>query len=115
MKTIDKPHADPAVPADGLAALEARAGHVAGRLAAMANPKRLMILCRLAEGEASVGELQAVVGLSQSALSQHLARLREAGMVATRREAQTIHYRLSDDETRAMMAALYEVFCAGVR
>ena len=102
-------------PGDGLAALEARAGHVAGRLTAMANPKRLLILCRLAEGEASVGELQAVVGLSQSALSQHLARLREAGMVATRREAQTIHYRLSDDETRAVMAALYEVFCADAR
>ncbi len=101
--------------ADDLAALEARAGHVAGRLAAMGNPKRLLILCRLAEGEASVGELQSVVGLSQSALSQHLARLREAGMVATRREAQTIHYRLSDDQTRALMSALYQVFCAGAR
>ena len=77
-----------------------------------ANPRRLMILCRLAEGEASVGDLQRFVGLSQSALSQHLARLRGAGMVATRREAQTIYYRLADADTRALMVALYQIFCA---
>lgn len=101
-----------------LADLEAKAGHVAARLAEAGNPKRLLILCHLAKlekegtGEASVGALQDVIGLSQSALSQHLARLRAAGMVATRRESQTIHYRLADDETRALMAALYGVFCA---
>ena len=114
MKTAEAT-ANPVAAAEAMAALEARAGHVAARLSVMANAKRLLILCRLAEGEASVGELQAVVGLSQSALSQHLARLREAGMVATRREAQMIHYRLSDGETRALMGALYEVFCADVR
>lgn len=97
---------------DDIAALEERADYVAERLGLIANPKRLLILCRLAEGEASVGELQKKVGLSQSALSQHLGRMREAGLVATRREAQTIHYRLADDDTRAVMAALYDVFCA---
>lgn len=101
--------------------LEARAEHVAARLSEVANPKRLLILCHLAgkgldqagpPGEASVGELQSVTGLGQSALSQHLARLRAAGMVATRRDGQTIHYRLGDDETSALMRALYETFCA---
>lgn len=96
----------------GLAELEARAGHVSARLAMMANPKRLLILCRLAEGETSVGELLSIAGLSQSALSQHLARLRASGLVATRREGQSIRYRLADREARALMAALYDIFCA---
>lgn len=100
-----------AAPAVPMAVLEERADEVAGRLTMIANPKRLLILCRLAEGEASVGELQAVAGLSQSALSQHLARLRAAGTVATRREAQTIFYRLADPDISALMAALYEIFC----
>jgi DNA-binding transcriptional ArsR family regulator len=94
-----------------IAALEERAEHVAGRLALAANPKRLLILCELATGEKSVGALQAKVGLGQSALSQHLARLRDAGMVTTRREAQTIFYRLGDPEVEALMAALYDAFC----
>ncbi len=106
-------------PADAnrdLSELERRAEHVAARLAELANPKRLLILCHLAKkesegGEASVGELQDVVGLSQSALSQHLARLRAAGMVATRRESQTIYYRLADEEMRTIMHGLYETFC----
>jgi DNA-binding transcriptional ArsR family regulator len=95
--------------------LQQQAEYVAGRLGLMANPSRLLILCRLAEGEASVGEIQKRVGLSQSALSQHLARLREAGMVATRREAQTIHYRIADAEVEAMMRALYDVFCGPLK
>lgn len=103
----------PADPGGALAELQKRAEHVAGRLDLMANPRRLMILCRLAEGEASVGGLQAVVGISQSALSQHLARLRAAGIVATRRESQTIHYRIADPDVSAMMIALYDIFCAG--
>lgn len=107
--------ATPTGDGQALAVLEQHADHVAGRLALIANAKRLLILCRLAEGEASVGELQAGVGLSQSALSQHLGRLRAAGMVATRREAQTIHYRLADGEIRSLMEALYQVFCASVR
>ena len=114
-----------AVGADDVAALEERAVHVAARLAEVANAKRLLVLCHLAKletraagnaagnavGEASVGELQRAVGLSQSALSQHLARLRAAGMVATRRSGQCILYRLADDETRRLMHALYKTFC----
>nr|WP_111299718.1 metalloregulator ArsR/SmtB family transcription factor [Paracoccus saliphilus] len=91
--------------------MQARADHVATRLALVANAKRLLILCQLAQGERSVGALQQAVGLSQSALSQHLARLREAGMVDTRRESQTIHYRISDPDIALLMAALYETFC----
>jgi ArsR family transcriptional regulator len=73
-----------------------------------------LILCRLAEGEASVGALQDVAGLSKAALSQHLARLRGGGVVATRREAHTIHYRLADPQMEAVMAAPYDTFCRGV-
>lgn len=98
-------------PTRSVAALQEKADLVAERLALVANAKRLLILCELAQGERSVGALQAAVGLGQSALSQHLARLREAGMVATRREAQTIHYRIGDAQTQKLMAALYEAYC----
>lgn len=101
----------PGRPATALAELEARAAVVAGKLSLVANDRRLMILCRLAEGECSVGALQETVSISQSALSQHLARLREAGIVATRREGQTVIYRLDDPDTIALMTALYDVFC----
>lgn len=94
-----------------VAALQAKADHVAGRLALLANARRLLILCELVQGERPVGALQAAVGLGQSALSQHLAKLREAGMVDTRREGQTIHYRISDPDVQVLMAALYEAFC----
>lgn len=97
--------------ASSLATLQEKADHVAGRLALVANAKRLLILCELVQGERSVSALQGAVGLGQSALSQHLARLREAGMVDTRREGQTIHYRISDPDVQVLMAALYEVFC----
>lgn len=91
--------------------LAERAEHVSQLLALLANRNRLLILCRLAEGEASVGALQEAVGLSQSALSQHLAKLRAGDVVATRREAQTIYYRIGDAQTEQVMAALYDVFC----
>lgn len=94
-----------------LSEIEQRATEVAAMLALMGNPRRLMILCRLAEGESPVAALATEVGLSSSALSQHLARLRDAGMVATRREGQTIHYRLASPEARQVMNALYDVFC----
>jgi ArsR family transcriptional regulator len=74
-----------------LADLESRAADAARLLGALANPRRLIVLCRLAlDGERTVGELAAVVGLSQSALSQHLAVLREQGIVSTRREAERV-------------------------
>lgn len=87
---------------------------MAGRLALVSNAKRLLILCELVKGERSVGSLQAAVGLSQSALSQHLAKLRDADMVETRRESQTIYYRIGDKELELLMAALYEAFCKDV-
>ncbi|PIW30046.1 MAG: ArsR family transcriptional regulator [Rhodospirillales bacterium CG15_BIG_FIL_POST_REV_8_21_14_020_66_15] len=75
-------------------------------LKAMSNPHRLLVLCHLARGEKCVGELEAIVGLSQSALSQHLARLRHDGIVKTRRDAQTIYYSLQGDEATTIIEAL---------
>ncbi len=82
-------------------------------LKAMSNERRLMVLCHLSLGERSVGELERLVGLSQSALSQHLARLRRDKLVDTRRDKQTIYYSLSSPEVRAIMGTVYEVFCGG--
>lgn len=81
-------------------------------LTMLANPARLRILCELHQGERSVSALEAVVGLSQSALSQHLAKLRASSLVKTRREAQTIHYSIADDRARRILAVLYELYCA---
>ena len=84
-----------------------RVDQVAMRLSLMANPSRLLALCHLIEvGEACVGDIQRAVGLGQSALSQHLARLRESGIVATRRDRQMIYYRIADRETETMVSAL---------
>ena len=94
--------------------LQSRALRAAGLLKAMANPVRLMVLCQLAEGEKSVGELEGVAGVSQSALSQHLALLRERGVVRSRREGQSIFYALDGPEAPALLAALYEVYCRKV-
>lgn len=98
-----------------LGELERRALRAAGLLKAMANPVRLLVLCQLAEGEKSVGELESVVDVSQSALSQHLALLRHRGLVKGRRDGQTIVYSLSGREAPALLAALYEVYCSKVR
>jgi DNA-binding transcriptional ArsR family regulator len=95
--------------------LTSRSEDVAELLKAMANSHRLLILCELHKGERSVSELEAVAPLSQSALSQHLAKLREAGVVATRREAQSIHYSLADPRVASLIATLYELFCAPVK
>lgn len=77
-----------------------------GLLRALANPQRLKILSLLAGGELSVGDLQTHIALTQSALSQHLAKLRAQRLVVTRRQAQTIYYRIVDDEALAMARAL---------
>lgn len=93
-------------------ALQAKAGEVAGILAALANDRRLLILCKLVEvGEATVGTLAAEVGLSQSALSQHLARMREEGIVAFRRESQTVWYRIADARIETLLSALHRLYC----
>ena len=87
------------------------ATQAASLLRALANERRLMILCRLADGERSVGDLQSLLGLSQSALSQHLAVLRQESIVATRREGQTIRYRIADPAALRVVATLVDIFC----
>jgi len=94
-----------------MAKLQSNAVRACNLLKAMANPARLMVLCQIAEGEKSVGELERSVGLSQSGLSQHLAVLRSKDLVTTRREAQTIYYSLASAEAGAVMATLYDAFC----
>lgn len=95
-----------------LARFEKKAGNVASLLKAMANARRLMLLCKLAEhGEMTAGDLARDVSLSQSACSQHLARMREQGLVAYRRESQALWYRIADPRTEALMTRLYELYC----
>lgn len=93
-------------------AMEAKAAEVARVLAALANPRRLELLCVLIEmGEANVGTLVDRVGAAQSAVSQHLARMRAEGVVAFRREGQTLWYRIADDRIEALIAELHRVYC----
>ncbi len=92
-------------------ALHTSARRASTLLKSMGNPHRLVVLCQLLAGERSVGELERLVGLSQSALSQHLARLRRDGLVKTRRSAQTIYYSLSGEEASAVLATLYRLYC----
>jgi DNA-binding transcriptional ArsR family regulator len=84
----------------------------AGLLTAMANPKRLMILCSLVEGEVPVGVLATQVGLSQSALSQHLSKLRAQKLVKTRRDAQTIYYSSTSEAVIKILGTLEDIYCA---
>jgi DNA-binding transcriptional ArsR family regulator len=98
--------------AGDLAGLEANADEAAQFLKLLANEQRLLILCHLVvSGEMSVGALADAVGLSQSALSQHLARLREDNLVAFRREAQTLHYKVVDPRTVQLLKTLKRIFC----
>ena len=94
------------------ALLQEGAQQAAAFLRALGNESRLLVLCLLGKhGELSVGALQAEVGLGQSALSQHLARLREDGLVASRREGQTVYYRIDDPRAGRMFDLLAELFC----
>ena len=95
-----------------LTELHDMATHACELLKAMANEWRLMILCQLAEGEKSVGELQHRLGLSQSALSQHLAILRREKIVRSKKHAQSVIYSLTGDEATKVMESLHEIFCA---
>lgn len=102
----------PQAPAD-LATFEAKATMVAGLLRTLANERRLMVLCKLVEwGEASVGALAEAVGLSQSATSQHLAKMREEGLVAYRREGQTLWYRVAEPRTELLLGYLQKLYCS---
>ncbi len=91
--------------------MQENARRASALLKAMSNEHRLMILCQLLHGERSVGELERLIGLSQSALSQHLARLRRDDLVRTRRQAQTIFYSLHGDEASAVISTLYGLYC----
>lgn len=91
--------------------MESNAAKACSLLKAMANEVRLVVLCQLIEGEKTVGELQEAAGLSQSAMSQHLAVLREQDVVATRREGQSVYYRLSSPEATAIMETLHGQYC----
>lgn len=88
-----------------------QAEKAAALLASMSNPHRLRILCELHGGELTVGDLQNRIGISQSNLSQQLARLRDAKLVATRRESQKIFYALASDEVVQVIHVLHELFC----
>jgi ArsR family transcriptional regulator, virulence genes transcriptional regulator len=100
-------------PTEDFEALEQKAAEVSQTLRLLAHDKRLLVLCRLVqEPELSVTDLCEEVHLSQSALSQHLAKLRADGLVTTRREGQTIYYRLADGRVASLLAALYDIYCA---
>ncbi len=92
--------------------LESRAAEAAQMLKLLANENRLLILCRLVIArEMPVGAIVEAVGLSQSAVSQHLAKLRDDGLVATRRDAQTIYYRIADKNVARVIAVLKDIYC----
>lgn len=81
-------------------------------LKALANRHRLMIVCQLVDGERAVGDLADRLGIRQTTVSQHLALLRKDGVVASRRDGQTIYYRIGNDSARAVVETLYRCFCA---
>ena len=91
--------------------LEENAEEAARLLKIMSHPSRLMVLCHLMKEESPVSRLNEAIPLSQSALSQHLAGLRQAGLVETRRESQVIHYRLKSRAVAGILEALYRIFC----
>ena len=95
---------------DGIA-LRRNAEQASQLLKTVANPHRLMILCTLIDGELSVGALNERIDVTQSTLSQHLAILRAAALVNTRREAQTIYYSLQGREVQSLMDCLYSIYC----
>ena len=97
--------------AGGASDMQAHAAEAAGIMKALGNESRLMILCLLADGERSVGELNDVIPLSQSALSQQLARLRQQGLVKTRRQSQTVFYRLADGPADRIIHLLHDIYC----
>lgn len=92
--------------------LEPKIEQAAELMTMLSQPMRLRVLCGLAEGERSVGDLALVCGLSQPAMSFHLRKLRDAGIVDTRREGQTIFYRVTSGEVRAVLEVLYRLYCA---
>ena len=95
----------------GLEQFQQSAGEATRLLRSLSNEHRLMILCQLGDGELQVSQLQALVGLSQSALSQHLARLREDGLVSARKSGTAVFYRVADPAALQVIGVLAEIFC----
>jgi DNA-binding transcriptional ArsR family regulator len=91
--------------------MEQNADRASQLLSAMANPKRLLILCNLVGQELNVGQLADKVALGQSPLSQHLSKLRAWGLVKTRRDGQQINYALASDEVKQVLSTLYDLYC----
>lgn len=91
--------------------MEAAAGRASQLMKTLGHRDRLMVLCQLAEGEKSVGEIGELLGIEQSPLSQHLARMRKEGLVKTRRESQTIFYSLASEDVAKVIGVLYEIYC----
>lgn len=91
--------------------MRAEAERASSLMKTLGHSGRLMVLCHLAEHEMSVGEMAESLEMSQSALSQHLARMRAEGLVETRRESQTVYYRLADGDTRRVIENLYQIYC----
>lgn len=101
------------VPKDfSLEQMQEAAGQASTLMKTLGHQGRLMVLCQLATGEKSVGELSELLDIQQSPLSQHLSRMRSEGLVDTRREAQTIYYSLKSDEAGKMIECLYGLYCA---
>ncbi|MFT0171116.1 ArsR/SmtB family transcription factor [Paraburkholderia mimosarum] len=94
-----------------LATMQAAATNACALLKVLANPDRLLLMCRLSEGELSVGELEEELGIRQPTLSQQLSVLRENGLVATRREGKNIFYSVASPQALAVMTVLYQQFC----
>ena len=92
-------------------AMKAAAARACRMLKALSNPDRLLLLCQMLEGEPTVGELEAALGIPQPTLSQQLAVLREEGLVSTRREGRHIHYRIASPEAQALLHTLHQLFC----
>jgi ArsR family transcriptional regulator len=100
-----------AIPDRELKVMRKRAGEAAAMMAALSHEARLRVLCDLVEGERAAGELVRRSGLSQSALSQHLAKLRQEGLVATRREGQSILYRIDNPDAARILGVLHDIYC----
>ena len=95
----------------GLEVMQRNAAQAEAMLKLLANAKRLMILCHLVKGEKPVGQLADLVGLSSSALSQHLAKMRELEIVQAQKQGQMVYYRISNPEVEAILSTLYLIYC----
>ncbi|MEM5404909.1 metalloregulator ArsR/SmtB family transcription factor [Paraburkholderia unamae] len=98
-----------------LSSMQAAAANACDLLKVLANPDRLLVMCRLTQGELSVGELEAQLNIRQPTLSQQLAVLREKGLVSARRDGKNIFYTVASAQALAVMAVLYQQFCTDTR